>query len=239
MDYKKAMERAINAEAKLEKRKALTVKAAAKLNKLEAKAAAMGILGKMCYELNTAEEKMLVLDVDTAKNNLEEAKNKEREAEAAVKKAREVLASAPKTEEVIEANMPEAIQKFFADWKSAFVDAWMEKMAEMRALAKTSHVEYMREMNRHGAEWFVRIHWRKEDWEREAEAQKKARMINLINRVRKAVGTITDATGLYLTDNGEINGVVKGTEGRAAVRTIVAGGWNIQRLHFRTLVREF
>ena len=239
MDYKKLEERAINADAKLEKRKALTAKAAAKLNKLEAKAAAMGILGKMCYELETAEQKMLVLDVDSARDNLEEAKSKEREAAKAAEKAHEALGKAPKTEEVIEANMPEAIQEFFNKWREAFVNAWMEKMSEMRALAVTSHTEYMMEMNRHGAEWWVRIHWTREEWEKEADSQKKAKMLNLIARVRKVVGTITDANGLYLTDNGEINGVVKGTEGNAAVRTIVAGGWNIQRLHFRTLVREF
>jgi len=61
---------------------------------------------------------------------------------------------------------------------------------------------------------------------------------NLIARVRKAVGTITDASNLYIGNNAEINGYVIGTEGKAKVETITAGGYNIQRLHFRVLVNN-
>jgi hypothetical protein len=61
---------------------------------------------------------------------------------------------------------------------------------------------------------------------------------NLIARVSKAVGTIKDASNLYIGNNMEINGFVVGTEGKAKVETITAGGYNIQRLHFRVLVNN-
>lgn len=83
----------------------------------------------------------------------------------------------------------------------------------------------------------------RDDTEREAwlektiEAEKKARLADMITRINKVVGTILDASDLHMS-NGEINGTVAGTEGRAKVQTIGAGGYNIQRFHFRTLVHE-
>lgn len=61
---------------------------------------------------------------------------------------------------------------------------------------------------------------------------------NLIARVKKVTGIISDASGLYIADNFEINGVVIGESGKARVTTISAGGWNVQCLHFRVLVKS-
>lgn len=61
---------------------------------------------------------------------------------------------------------------------------------------------------------------------------------NLVARVTKIVGTITDVSNLTISRNLELNGYIIGTEGTAEVETIGAGGWNIQRFHFRTLVKK-
>ena len=61
------------------------------------------------------------------------------------------------------------------------------------------------------------------------------KLIDLMARVTKVTGTITDAAGLRIR-NGELNGVIEGERGTASVTTIGAGGWNIQRFHWRTLV---
>ena len=37
---------------------------------------------------------------------------------------------------------------------------------------------------------------------------------------------------------GDINGIIVGTEGKAKIQTIGAGGYNIQCFHFRTLIHE-
>lgn len=85
----------------------------------------------------------------------------------------------------------------------------------------------------------------RDDAEREAwlenamEEEKKAKLADLIGRINKVVGTITDASGLYIGSKGEINGYVVGTEGKAKIETIGAGGYNIVCFHFRTLVHEF
>lgn len=60
----------------------------------------------------------------------------------------------------------------------------------------------------------------------------------IINRTNKIVGQITDASNLSIGDNGELNGVIIGTRGKAHVKTVGAGGYNIQCFHFRTYIKE-
>ena len=65
---------------------------------------------------------------------------------------------------------------------------------------------------------------------------------NLIARVEKAVGTPQGYSRLYVTKGNwmeggsAINGYVSGDRGTVEVRSILAGGHNIQRLHVRVLV---
>lgn len=69
--------------------------------------------------------------------------------------------------------------------------------------------------------------------DKEVESRKK----NLIARVEKKAGKIIDANGLYIGANGEINGYIKGDKTTVYVETIFAGGYNIQCLHYRVLIK--
>ena len=60
----------------------------------------------------------------------------------------------------------------------------------------------------------------------------------IIDRTNRIVGQITDASNLSISDNGELNGIVIGTRGKAHVKTVGAGGYNIQCFHFRTYIKE-
>lgn len=62
-------------------------------------------------------------------------------------------------------------------------------------------------------------------------------VMNLIDRVTKYVGQITDYSDLWLTGP-SINGIIVGERGRVRLETIIAGGWNIQCLHNRVLVKS-
>ena len=79
------------------------------------------------------------------------------------------------------------------------------------------------------------------DFRKANEKTADALILNLWNRVKEKVGTVTEYN-LYL-DNGNsyegmaLNGTVKGTKGVAHVESILAGGYNIQRLHIRVLVK--
>lgn len=65
---------------------------------------------------------------------------------------------------------------------------------------------------------------------------------NLWNRIKDICKDVTDCK-LYLANANEwegicINGTITGSGGTAKVESIMAGGWNIQKLHIRTLVNK-
>lgn len=66
-------------------------------------------------------------------------------------------------------------------------------------------------------------------------------------KIKNVCGEIVDASDLYIANNGMINGYIVGTEGKAYVETIVAGGYNQntivntkhgQIVHYRVLVKK-
>lgn len=70
------------------------------------------------------------------------------------------------------------------------------------------------------------------------EEEKKAKTLDLLNRVNHVVGKITDAKGLRVSEKGNLDGIIVGTKGKAKIETIGAGGWNIQCFHYRILVHK-
>lgn len=74
------------------------------------------------------------------------------------------------------------------------------------------------------------------------EIDAKALVLDLYYRVKDITGEVTDWTGIRATQGSQgftvLNGIVIGKEGRAKVESILAGGYNIQRLHVRVLVHE-
>lgn len=70
----------------------------------------------------------------------------------------------------------------------------------------------------------------------------KALILDLYYRVKDITGDITDWTGIRAAQGSQgftvLNGLVIGKEGRAKVESILAGGYNIQRLHIRVLVHS-
>lgn len=65
----------------------------------------------------------------------------------------------------------------------------------------------------------------------------RSKRLDLYYRCVNAVGVLTDVSGLSVGENGSLNGHVVGEQGKANVETIYAGGYNIQCLHYRVLVK--
>lgn len=82
-----------------------------------------------------------------------------------------------------------------------------------------------------------------QDWEttmrKDIEIEKNRKYDNIIQRVNSEVGQITDACGLTIGINADLNGVIIGERGAVKIETIGAGGYNIQRYHFRVLIHKF
>ena len=68
----------------------------------------------------------------------------------------------------------------------------------------------------------------------EKDAEK--RKADFLARISKKVGNISECN-LRMASDCEINGTATGDLGTARVSSILAGGWNIQRLHYRVLVK--
>ena len=60
----------------------------------------------------------------------------------------------------------------------------------------------------------------------------------LKDRIIFVDGEITDASALTVGAKGDLNGYIEGKDGKASIKTIGAGGYNIQCYHFRTLIHK-
>lgn len=77
-----------------------------------------------------------------------------------------------------------------------------------------------------------------EEIAKEAKLSAKVYVDDLYLRVFSITGKVTVVNCAYLGESGvNLNGTITGENGVARVRTVVAGGFNIQRLHVRTLVQ--
>lgn len=62
-------------------------------------------------------------------------------------------------------------------------------------------------------------------------------VMNLYSRINAITGEVTDWSGIHYGGKA-LNGIVHGQLGSVRVESILAGGYNIQRLHVRVLVHE-
>lgn len=69
--------------------------------------------------------------------------------------------------------------------------------------------------------------------------EKQAKYEDMVVRVTSITGPITDASNLSIgNQRGELNGIIIGENGKVRIETISAGGYNIQRYHYRVLIHE-
>jgi len=115
-------------------------------------------------------------------------------------------------------------------------DAECERVGRFHAVYERKNVEAM--FDKYGEQRVRDLMYQTEaDIRKACTRYADGYVMNLIDRVTKYIGQITDYSGLYLTGPA-INGIVEGERGRVRLETIIAGGWNIQCLHNRVLVKK-
>lgn len=121
--------------------------------------------------------------------------------------------------------------KFRKEIEAEEKEAGVDYKSANRRLAQnfTSDVHDM--YNHRGLEFEARL-------QKNLASEVRRKRIDLFKRCSAEVGVITDASRLYVGDDLNLNGVVIGEKGKASVRTIGAGGYNIQCFHYRVLVNR-
>ena len=83
---------------------------------------------------------------------------------------------------------------------------------------------------------------------RHVDSYMQDRYHELVEKVTEITGNITDVSDLRVGMDGTLNGIIIGEDGKAKVETIVAGGYNTDRIvnvkhgqvrHYRVLVRPY
>ncbi|WP_177160611.1 hypothetical protein [uncultured Fusobacterium sp.] len=139
------------------------------------------------------------------------------------------------------------IDEFLNTWKEKAKKEFIKEMEDFENLRDSrnqySEEEYKKELEKFDKVTFylMNMHpsWRIEELEKLLEEEKFKKLIDLTKRVNKICGKITNADDLLIGNRGDINGIIIGEKGKAEVRTIEAGGYNIQCFHFRVLIREW
>lgn len=61
---------------------------------------------------------------------------------------------------------------------------------------------------------------------------------NLLNIIKDSIGNIENCN-IWLNPKNGLDGKIYGENGKIEIQTIFAGGYNIQKLHYRTLIKRF
>ena len=175
----------------------------------------------------------LVDDINRGAREIEETKKTLAKYEAE-------LAGEIEKESIFLKEIPESMR----DLQTELVNEWDGWDIERREFLKKQYKELgSREFCRkYGRSEIDAMHATDEDIHKENERAAKGFILNLYYRVKDITGEVTEWAGITLERGAHgfptLTGYVIGKEGRAEVFTILAGGYNVQRLHIRVLVKE-
>ena len=235
-------ERIEKKEAQIEKKQNTITKKMAQIEKKSAKVRSLG------YDpeegANNARENneafWLIIDISTLEEDIERGYKEIEECKETLKKYQAQLAGELEKEETFIKEVPQQMK----DLEQMLIREWDESDKRRREHYRKMYKElgWNEFIKQYKYSAFEYMSIADEAIHRENEREARFFILDLLNRVKDITGEVTDWSGIYL-ENGNtfpvLNGIVIGKEGRAKVESILAGGYNIQRLHIRTLVHSF
>jgi len=219
-----------NAEAKIQKKRDTIVKKQGWIAKKKAK------LEKLWGD----EYRWAEFDIENYEADIERLEKEIQEVELSLFKYQQQLSGELAKEEILLTKVPDTMK-----WmQQELVDRWDEFDKERRervtfAYSTMSSKEFFERYTY--SDYQLRFKTDEQIHKDNMEAAKYL-ILDLYHRVERITGEITDWSSVHATAGAQgmtvLNGFVVGKEGRCEVESILAGGYNIQRLHVRVLVKE-
>lgn len=245
MKSQELRERLEKAEATVEKRK-LTIErhkkaAEKKLQQIKAKGWEPDrALYQNRRDKESWEAYWAVCEYEQKLEDIKGATDKLAEAEEIAANWRAKLEKQVELEDKIAHEMPEIFRqlrdelaKSWTEYDMERKSRWLEVRAKYQA-GKLSGEEY-RKMYKYSQE--MELSKTEEEFYKINLKEAELFIVDLYNRVKAITGEVTDWGNIYYGGKA-LNGWVEGKNGKAKVESILAGGYNIQRLHIRVLVHE-
>lgn len=246
-------ERIEKAEAKIEKKNNTIIKKAARIEKLsKGLADKFGIDPKTFdrYQwrtLNGTEEEnyqayWTLCDISGLEDDIERGGREIEETKKTIEKYQKQLTGEIARESILLKDIPECVKLM----QTQLVEKWDEwdKEHKQELVNQYNILGYREFIKKYKySEYEFAFHKTLEQIHQDNENAAKELVLNLYYRVKDITGEITSWDRIHATVGTlgftVLNGYVEGKEGRAMVESIYAGGYNIQRLHVRVLVKEY
>lgn len=165
--------------------------------------------------------------VDSSKNKLEEAKR-------VLEGWREKYEAQLRKESQI-SGIPSIFRQLLEDLVEQWTKDDLARLAMMYERKKALSYEEFREEYSYNKEESLKK--TEEEFRRANVTAAEYFIMDLHNRVKAVTGEVTDWSGVHYSGKA-LNGVIVGVDGTVSVETIIAGGYNIQRMHYRVLVKK-
>ena len=176
-----------------------------------------------------------VCEYENKLNDIENAKKKLADAERIMGNWSEKLYKQVQIEKTIEEGVPTQLKEMQAELANVWYEGEIEHRDTMKA--KRRQMDYVSFCRMYSARAWEDAERSDEQVKKEVERDARDFVIDLYNRIKHVTGNVTDWAGIHWKGKA-LNGVVAGDHGTAKVETIMAGGYNIQRLHYRVLVHR-